>query len=301
MANTFSKHHSALFRRNENERLLFVAAAGLAFSLLIILVVILNYKPDAIASQPNVPQASAPVPMGTVTLYVPDREVSAGTKLSDVTFKEVYWPRNQVPPNAVVDISEIKNQYAKISLAASVPIQRNMLSMVQGRAGLPVTPGNRAVSIEVDPTSSIEGYALPGTKVDVILTYYENNNLTSKVIVENARVLSLGGETRSVETRHVGNGPATLSKTITLDVAPQDALKIKTAGKIGQLSLTLRDPGDTKGVDSPVFDAKGFAGEVKNDKPVSKVCTKGKMRMGGIEYVIQCDGSMVRLENPLEP
>lgn len=125
MRGTFSRHPGVMGRRGEKERMLLVAAAGLAASLVIIMVVVLNYKREAIASQATTAanQPIVPVPMGTVTLFVPDREVAAGTKLAEVTFKEVYWPRNQVPVNAVLDLAEIKNQFAKVNLPSGLPVQ----------------------------------------------------------------------------------------------------------------------------------------------------------------------------------
>lgn len=294
MGTTFSKHQASLLRRSEKERLLFIAAAGLAFSLLVIMLVILNYKRDAIASQATVQTQNqvVPVPMGTVTLFVPDREVSAGTKLGEVSFKEVYWPRNQVPANAVLDLAEIKNQFAKVNLPANLPVARQSLTTVPGRAGLPVTPGNRAVTIEVDASASIEGYTTPGSIVDVVLTYYEEGKLTSNVIVEGARVLSLGGDTTPGEKRRPG--APVISSTITLDVATQDALKIQTARQMGRMSLMLRSDSDRKGVTQRRVTAEEMSGKERTNKG-SGVCTRGTMKMGDVSYVVNCDGSMVQM------
>lgn len=296
MGNKFSKPGSA--RKGEKERLLLVAAAGLAASLVIIMIVVLNYKREAIASQSvNSEQPIVAVPMGTVTLFVPDREVGMGTKLSEVSFKEVYWPRNQVPPNAVLDLAEVKNQYAKANLPAGLPIQRQSLTAVAGRAGLAVTAGNRAVTIEVDRAQSIEGYTTPGSVVDVVLTYHEEGNLTSKVIVEGARVLSLGGDSNQNQgeekiKRHPGQKDT--QTTITLDVSTQDALKIQTARQMGRLSLMLRNEIDRKAVDTTVVTADDFnMRERKVEKPT--VCTRGTMKMGDTSYIVNCDGSMVQI------
>lgn len=281
-------------RRGEKERLLLVAAAGLAASLVIIMVVVLNYKREAIASQTNTPTQPVPqVSMGTVTLFVPDREVAAGTKLAEIPFKEVYWPRNQVPANAVLDLAEIKNQFAKVNLPVGLPVQRQSLTAVAGRAGLPVTAGNRAVTIEVDRAQSIEGYTTPGSVVDVVLTYHEEGNLTSKVIVEGARVLSLGGDA-STEKRRPGT--PTSQTTITLDVTTQDALKIQTARQMGRLSLMLRNDVDRKAVDTTVITAEDFNAKDKKPEPKQSVCTRGTIKAGDLSYVVNCDGSMSQMK-----
>ncbi len=281
-------------RRGEKERLLLVAGAGLAASLVIIMVVVLNYKSSAVASQAAPPPPIAQVPMGTVTLFVPDREVAAGTKLAEISFKEVYWPRNQVPTNAVLDLAEIKNQYSKVNLPAGLPIQRQSLTNVAGRAGLAVTAGNRAVTIEVDRAQSIEGYTTPGSVVDVVLTYHEEGNLTSKVIVEGARVLSLGGDASQEKRRP---GTATSQTTITLDVTTQDALKIQTARQMGRLSLMLRNDVDRKAVDTTVITADDFNAKDKKPEKKESVCTRGTIKSGDLSYVVNCDGSMVQVKD----
>ncbi len=297
MGSNFSRNPGSLARKGEKERLLLIAAAGLAASLVIIMVVVLNYKREAIASQASAAanQPIVPVPMGTVTLFVPDREVAAGTKLAEVSFKEVYWPRNQVPTNAVLDLAEIKNQFAKVNLPSGLPVQRQSLTAVAGRAGLPVTAGNRAVTIEVERAQSIEGYTTPGSVVDVVLTYHEEGNLTSKVIVEGARVLSLGGDANQAEKRRPGV-PVTQT-TITLDVSTQDALKIQTARQMGRLSLMLRNDIDHKAVDTTVITAEDFNAKEKKAEPKASVCTRGTMRTGSVTYVVNCDGTMVQLND----
>jgi len=285
-------------RKGEKERLLLVAAAGLAASLVIIMIVVLNYKREAIASQTVSPaQPVVSVPMGTVTLFVPDREVGMGTKLSEVSFKEVYWPRNQVPPNAVLDLAELKNQYAKSNLPAGLPVQRQSLTATAGRAGLAVTAGNRAVTIEVDRAQSIEGYTTPGSVVDVVLTFHEEGNLTSKVIVEGARVLSLAGDaTQEAVKAPQRNGTHNQgTTTITLDVSTQAALKIQTARQMGRLSLMLRNDIDHKAADTLVVTADDFSARDKKKAERPSVCTRGTMKMGDVSYVVNCDGSMVKL------
>lgn len=305
MSTKFGRYYPALGgKTNERERLLFIAAAGLAFSLLVILFVFFSFRSkndDARATATN--HNSIPAAIGTVTLLTPDRLVRAGTKLSDVQFKEVYWPRNQVPDGAVRDINEMKDWFAKVDLQAGSPIQRAQLSREPMQTTLPVSPGNRAVSFEVDATAGIEGHALPGTRVDVVLTFYENGNLTSKVIVQNARVLSYGGDFTPIDKRAVTlAGPRTASRTITLDVAPKDALSITTAKQLGRLSLIMRSAGDEKGPEVTEFGAERFNDPTqKRDRARSGSCTKGTVRMGGKEYIVSCDGSINQLMNPNEP
>lgn len=305
MSTKFGRYYPALGgKTNERERLLFIAAAGLAFSLLVVLFVVFSFSSRPEGEKAATPAAnSIPSAIGTVTLLTPERLVRAGSKLSDIQFKEVYWPRNQVPDGAVRDTNEMKDWFAKVDLQPGVPIQRNQLAREAMQTTLPVSPGNRAVAFEVDATAGIEGHALPGTKVDVVLTFYENGNLVSKVIVQNARVLSYGGDFTPADKRAiVAAGPRSTSRTITLDVSPKDALSLTTAKQLGRLSLIMRSSEDDKGLEKTEWDADKFKDPSQaRERNQRGGCMKGTVRMAGKEYIVSCDGSINQLMNPNEP
>jgi len=306
MNTKFGRYTPALSNRsNDRDRLLFIAAAGLAFSLLIILVIVFNFRSDANARTAATPEVAPPVAanLGTISLLTPERAVRAGTKLNEVRFKEVLWPRNQVPEEAVRDMSEVQNMYAKSDLSPGIPLQRSHLSREGFMSSLALTPRNRAVSIEVDETSGLEGHALPGTKVDIILTFTEGGQLTSKVIVQNARVLSYGGDTSTAADRSAVASDLRVrrtSRTITLDVTPKDALQITTARQLGRLSLIMRSNDDDLG--SPVLELdEGAIAHNKQERRNTNSCKSGRMRMGNREYVVDCDGSISQVVDPNEP
>jgi len=125
------------------------------------------------------------------------------------------------------------------------PLKQKQEQQEVNHYSLPVTEGFRAVSFEVDAASSIEGHALPGSRVDVFLTYIDTDkDLKSKLLIQNAKVLSYGGSTQtlaSMTLEHV----RTPQKSITIEVETSDALAIVTATKMGKLNLALRSPEDT--------------------------------------------------------
>ena len=292
-------------RASDRERLIFFAAAGLFAFLAFTVIFVLNFKgrSDASDTMPASIQPAAAV-IGTVTLLAPDRYIKAGTKLSEISFREVYWPRDKVPPQAISDTSELRDFYASADIAEGTPLLRSHLTREAVGITLPLTPGNRAVSIEVDATAGVEGFALPGTKVDVVLTHPVDNNMVSQIIVQNARVLSYGGDPTPQDqlTSQRGRGVVReTERTITLDVSPQDALKIQTARQLGKLSLMLRAPDDNK---SPAVVEQSQNDIVPNSKPADarkKACASaGSMRIEGKEYQIGCDGRLEELD-PLNP
>jgi pilus assembly protein CpaB len=303
MGNGFGRN-KMVGRGSDRDKLMLIATAGLAVSLLIITVLVLNFRTSASATQDRSDdvQAVAPAAIGTVSLLTPERTVRAGTPLKEVKFKEVFWPRNQVPEGAVRDVAEFANHFAKIDLEPNVPVRKTDITTEPMSVSLPLTPGMRAVSIDVDATSGLEGHALPGTRVDVVLTYHEDGKLTSKVICQNARVLSYGGDvTPGTRRSPVEKASAALSRTMTLEVSTEDALKIQTARQMGRISLIMRASDDVQA--SAVTDmsaAKVGGGE--DARPThGNGCTRGKMRMAGREYIIDCDGRISEVMNNTEP
>jgi pilus assembly protein CpaB len=307
----FNNKNVLIKKNNDKEKILYFAAAGLSFSVLIVMLFVINHQNDASAKD-QVMSSSIVPNVGTVTLYVPERPIRVGQKLTEIPLKEAYWPRNQVPDGAIRDKEELKNLYAKVDLPAGMPLQRDHLTSQSMQATLPVTPGNRAVTIEVDATSGLEGLALPGTRVDVVLTYEESNELTSKIIVQNARILSSGGDTTTVAERGMFEKKSSSSgltgdtmmafKTVSLDVSTRDALKISTARQLGRLSLTMRAPEDSK-ISSEIEVNANEVGNneggkrIKSEKSFNTSCTKGHYRVNGKEFQLNCDGSRMMIEN----
>ncbi|MBX7138223.1 MAG: Flp pilus assembly protein CpaB [Oligoflexia bacterium] len=299
--NNFGRNYpvlSGIRRADERERLFFFAAAGLAAFLFFTVIFVLNMKEPAVAKEQlaSAEQDAAPAALGTVTLLAPERSVRAGTKLSEIRLKEVYWPRNQVPQEAVRDMAEIRDQFAAADIPEGMPLQRHHLTHEAINATLPLTPGNRAVAIEVDATAGIEGWALPGSRVDVVLTSVVDGNLKSQILVQNARVLSYGGNNESAESpTRLRNVAREVKKTITMDVSTEDALKIATARELGRLSLLMRTPDDQKAAAVIEMDKNKINPQDKNSAKRSN-CTRGSMKMDGKEFMIGCDGSVNMLD-----
>lgn len=114
--------------------------------------------------------------------------------------------------------------------------------------------GKRAVSIPIE-VSGVSGLALPGDRVDIILTYSVTAELmdekrdihASETVARNLRVLALDqrlSQTHSLEEK-VKDLP--VADTATLEVTPAEAETITLATTLGTLSLVLnsvRDGGD---------------------------------------------------------
>lgn len=162
---------------------------------------------------------------------------------------------------------------------------------------LALRAGMRAISLQVDATSGLEGHALAGSNVDVTLTSTRSGQASTSVIVENARVLSYGGDTRGANEQEVAafRTAPLISKTITLEVKPFDALQIENARQLGRLGLLMRAPGDIEQVERTEISANDL-GENKKGKLDTKRCTKGRVTFNGESIIVGCDGEISKVE-----
>lgn len=301
MGTRFGKSSPTILGKSDKDRLFFFAAIGLAFSLLVLITFVANFRAkESIASQVATPTLMSGT--GSITILVPERVIPAGTSLGEMSYVESYWTRGEVPPDAVMDPAEVKEYFALVTLQAGQPISRANITKEKPVNTVSITPGNRAVTIEVDETSGLEGHAQPGTRVDVALTYFKDNLLTTKVIVQNARVVSLNGDVKGLNERAsvAARAVRSSSRTITLDVSPEDALKVINARQMGKLNLLMREAGDITGPQVTEIDRNNIEGVAPNTNSGRSQCVggnKGKMKIQGKEYIINCDGSIVEIMN----
>lgn len=102
-----------------------------------------------------------------------------------------------------------------------------------------LSPGKRAISIEVTAPAVNSGLIFPGDHVDVISAKLVNNasgdqSALSRTIVRNLRVLALDFEMANTHEK-----PKTVPRVATLEVNPSEAELILASAKEGPLSLSL--------------------------------------------------------------
>ena len=237
------------------QKLIYIGGSAVVFAALALLMLILYNYNEAGAYQRTVnsDESIDQLGMNNVILLAPANPVPPGTKLSQVTLKEVPWPRNEMPQGAVRKGDNISAMYTTIGLSANQPIAMNNLTSQPPIGGLVdlIPQGYRATTIEVDATSGVENWAFPGTHVDILLTYHseEDKMKKTKIIVEDAVVLSYNGQKDQKPTNAAQVGLQPLAKaTVTLGVPVYDAVKIQQGNAMGRLTLILRNAVDTKAV-----------------------------------------------------
>lgn len=173
-------------------------------------------------------------------VVVAARDLPVGHFLTDADVQTIAWPAQAVPANYISQPSVAVGRGLIAPVRTNAPIIGTDLAERGSGGGMPIIfpEGMRAVSVRVDDVISVAGYAIPGTRVDVMLTMrLPNSEQTfTQTILQNLRVLGAG---QTVQQNEQGQ-PITYS-VATLMVTPEQAEKLVLAAAQGRIQLALRN------------------------------------------------------------
>ena len=177
-------------------------------------------------------------------LVIAVTDIPLGTKIEPQHIMVVRYQNELVPNQAMVQENEVLGRVTISDVSAKTPVLSRHLAGLGAQPGLSgVTPaGMRAVSVRVDEASSVGGFVAPGTYVDVIAIMQpqlDGAHQVSKVILQKVRVLA-GGQ----QMKNSAEGKPSLVNTVTLEVTPAQAEKLKLAEAEGRLQLSIRNATD---------------------------------------------------------
>ncbi len=197
---------------------------------------------------------TAPMPQIEQVL-VAREDIVIGQRVTpgDLSWQE--WPKealNKVFITQKKDADALKNYagaIARMDIAAGEPISGRKL-VNPGDAGFMaavLSPGMRAVSVEISVETGAGGFILPNDRVDVLLTQEvpdeangeTRDGFTSRTILENVRVLAIDQSFKQGEDEEV-----VIGSTATLELNRPDSELLAHAGASGNLSLALRSVAD---------------------------------------------------------
>jgi pilus assembly protein CpaB len=182
-----------------------------------------------------------------VGVVVAKADLPAGTALSAGNMATRQVPRDYVYPDTVLPSdfdSSVSGQSLVKPLGKGQPLLRGYLSE-GGAAGLAdrVKSGRRAVAINVDEVSSLNGLIMPGDRIDLLMSQRSGGMVIP--LLQGAKVLATGAQTAPrVTGQQPGDDKFGLRyATLTLDVTAEEAEKVVLARGSGTLSAILRGRG----------------------------------------------------------
>jgi len=175
-------------------------------------------------------------------------------------------------------------------LPVGEPILERQLAPAGAGVGLAakIPSGMRAISVRSDEVVGVAGFLLPGTHVDVLLTYHSDKSPDPKTstVLQDVVVLAAGQQIRP----DPDGKPASVANVVTLLLKPEDAESLVLATSLGAIHFVLRNGADKEQTSSQPVGLDQLAGmaDVSNQvavKPDTKVL-RPKPRQYAVETIL---------------
>lgn len=187
-------------------------------------------------------EAQARVPM--VERVVAAYDLPVGTRLGPEHMALRSFPREWAVSASLAPerYSELNDSILVSSLQAGDPILlAHTVAVHQQSFSSQLAQGRRAITLPVDQINSVSGLLQPGDLIDLYVSFEYQRRQVTAPLLQGVLVLATGRSTRLDEGKEEGG-----YSTVTLDTAPEDAVKLVAARQGGQITAILRHPDDFK-------------------------------------------------------
>lgn len=192
---------------------------------------------QGLVSPDSAAPAQAKPAVASTEVAVAVRDLPTGTILKESDLKWSLWAANADTSKMILkgkaNLADFSGAVVRDGFRAGDPI---MVSRVahprdQGFLAAVLTPGMRAVSVQLTPTAQVAGFVFPGDRVDVILTHgFSRKDVSSlmerrisETILQSVRVLALDQRSDNQST------DPKVAQIATLEVSKKDAEKLALA------------------------------------------------------------------------
>lgn len=188
-------------------------------------------------------QRTVTVSAPTTKIVVAAVDLPMATRIKEDQLRLAEWPLSALPPGAIRDPKLVVDRILVAHVVAGEPVRPAQLAAKDAGNGLAaLIPAQfRAMAVRVDDVVGVAGFIHPDDHVDVIVTLRlqrpSDSEPTSKVILQNVKVLAVGKEIEVADQARREANPVTVA---TLLVTPRQAERLALAGSEGHLMLMLR-------------------------------------------------------------
>ena len=198
-------------------------------------------------------------PRNTRPIVVAARDLELGDVVGEVDVRLVEWPGDVVPAGYASTVPEVLGRGVLTPVKMNEPLLEAKLGDVGVGGGMPliIPEGMRAVSVRVNEVVGVAGFAIPQTRVDVLLTAAPPGGGTpvTKIVLQNVPMLALD---QTIHRDEEGNPiPATVATVL---VSPEDAEKLVHAASQGSIQMALRNVLDLEAVTTEGSRVAGLLG-----------------------------------------
>lgn len=180
--------------------------------------------------------------VATVPIAVANGPLRYGQTLDKENVRLVDWPKDSLPENTFSTLEDlfVEKGGARVALRRmekGEPVLQSKVSGFGERATVAalLAPGMLGYALKVDAKSSVGGFLLPGTHIDIILTINDRSEgLKTYFLLQNIEVIAVDQDT---DTDRIA---ARLARTITLQVTPEELKALTLATRLGKVDIALR-------------------------------------------------------------
>jgi pilus assembly protein CpaB len=187
------------------------------------------------------------------------KSLEAGELLKPGSLRLVDWPASTPLTGGFTRIDDVAGRIVLYPLPEGQPILERQLAAAGAGAGLTanIPSGMRAISVRSDEVVGVAGFLLPGTHVDVLMTYHsaiapDPQTLT---VLQDVVVLAAGQQIHPEP-----DGKPISVNVVTLLLKPEDAEKLVLATSLGGIYFVLRNGVDEGQELSPPVGLSQLAG-----------------------------------------
>jgi pilus assembly protein CpaB len=168
--------------------------------------------------------------------------LEAGQMLKPENLRLIEWP--VALAGSVVKIDEMAGRIVMFPVAKDQPILTSYLAPAGVGTGLTakIPSGMRAISVRSDEVVGVAGFLLPGTHVDVLLTYHTDKSPDPRTatVLQDVVVVAAGQQIRPDPE----GKPTSVNNVVTLLLTPADSEKLVLATNLGAIRFVLRNGAD---------------------------------------------------------
>jgi len=184
-------------------------------------------------------------PAETVQVLRASAEVAAMTEITEEMIEKAAVPESLVLEGAFTEPEEVIGRVTMTTIPAGMLLLPSLLAPEGTLPGMAsrVPEGYRAVAVQVDEIKGVGGWLTPGCHVDVVMVADVEQRgrkvgSISKTVLQNVEILAVGPKAES-------EGPkASVTRSVTMLVKPDDATRLALAASKGKLRLTMRNRTD---------------------------------------------------------
>jgi pilus assembly protein CpaB len=205
----------------------------------------------------------------TVVVAAHDLDIGVLIKAEDLQTREIVGePQKGAVLKAETAIG--RGVVSKIYLGETV--QEDRLATAGSGGGLAATipAGMRACAVKVNDVVGVAGFAIPGMRVDVLVSGSANgSSIRAKTLLQNIRVLSAG-----TNFQRDNEGKPVQVQVVNLLVNPEQAELLSLASNESKIQLVLRNPLDTKIATPPGIAMASLFGDAAPSPPPQAAATR---------------------------